>query len=73
MPSTEKLVTDTPARVEEVLLESRRLRSEAEMNRRDAHRAREAIQPYYGPDRRRRPRADAPLATEGGREHEARS
>jgi hypothetical protein len=65
-------VTDTPDHLEEALLESRRLRSEAQMTRRDAHRARDAIQPYVGPDRRRRSRTEAPLAPEGGREHDAR-
>jgi hypothetical protein len=45
---------------ERTLLESRELRSAAQMTRRDAQRARYAIQPYYGPDRRGQRRAERP-------------
>jgi hypothetical protein len=56
------------------LLESRRLRAEAEMTRRDAQRARDAIEPYCGPDRRRHDRvlSEAPFVDRGNASPEAR-
>jgi hypothetical protein len=61
--------TDEFMQVETTLDESRRLRKEAKAARDAAQRAYEAVHRFYGPERRKRHRADA---TEGWERREPR-